>query len=262
MFEIKTPITKDKEMKDEEEKSADEPSDESDSESDSEDESGVTSEKEGKPPSEEDLDDDNNDVPQETSVEKPAGKIYHESKLEEVFRKARDSGEGGGFQVSSMFGEQPDEMKEKEQLKTAEEATGSFSFNFAVAPVVEDTKKSTSAEEGFSFGFDVDAGKSNLTSNPDAEKCDEAIVNAPESESPTRKRRRGLMQRDDVVVDKYYQMFFELNDGLAIQGDPEGFRNDESVRTEWKGERNQLTQDWKRKRKYALSRLQKKNKFR
>ena len=193
------------------------------------------------------------------------GNVYHESQLEEVFRKARDSGEGGGFQVSSMFGEQPDELKEKE--KTKEEATGSFSFNFEVvggAPAAEEVKKT---EDGFSFGFDVEASAAPTnvaaaTDEPtkeDEPNVDEAMTDS--TPTATKKRRRGLLPPDSVV-DHLYNKFFELNEGLAIQNDPDGFRTDEVVRASWHKERYTLTQDWKRKKKYAQSRLQKNNKFR
>ncbi|KAI2501899.1 hypothetical protein MHU86_12591 [Fragilaria crotonensis] len=168
------------------------------------------------------------------------GNVYCESQLEEVFRNARDSGEGGGFQVSALFGEQPEELKDKEKLK--KEATGTFSFGFMDA-------KGYATVDG---ELDEDMHDVAVDTNKDATDSASALE---------RPRRRGLLLPESVV-DHYYNKFFALNDGLAIQQDPDGFRNDEAVKADWHKERHALTQDWKRKRKFALSRLQKNNKFR
>ena len=108
-------------------------------------------------------------------------------------------------------------------------------------------------------------GSARVDGEPDEHMHDVAVdANKDISDSSSahgRPRRRGLMLPDSAV-DHYYNKFFELNDGLAIQRDPDGFRNDEAVKADWHKERHALTQDWKRKRKFALSRLQKNNKFR
>ncbi|KAI2510300.1 hypothetical protein MHU86_4178 [Fragilaria crotonensis] len=190
------------------------------------------------------------------------GNVYCESQLEEVFRNARDSGEGGGFQVSALFGEQPEELKDKEKLK--KEATGTFSFGFMVdsSPADEGTKMYADTTKL----NDQDAkGYATVDGELDEDMHDVAVdTNKDATDSASaleRPRRRGLLLPESVV-DHYYNKFFALNDGLAIQQDPDGFRNDEAVKADWHKERHALTQDWKRKRKFALSRLQKNNKFR
>jgi hypothetical protein len=190
------------------------------------------------------------------------GNVYCESQLEEVFRNARDSGEGGGFQVSALFGEPPEELKDKEKLK--KETTGTFSFGFMVdsSPADEGTKMYADTTKL----NDQDAkGYATVDGERDEDMHDVAVdANKDATDSASaleRPHRRGLLLPESVV-DHYYNKFFELNDGLAIQQDPDGFRNDEAVKADWHKERHALTQDWKRKRKFALSRLQKNNKFR
>ena len=196
-------------------------------------------------------------VVQKSTIE---GNVYRESQLEEVFRHARDSGAGGGFQVAALFGEQPEELKVKEKLK--QDVSGTFSFGFKVesSPVDEGTKMYDSvplngqAEGSARVDGELDEHMHDVAI--DAKK--DSIDSSSDLERP---RRRGLILPDSVV-DHYYNKFFELNDGLAILQDPDGFRNDEAVKADWHKERHDLTQDWKRKRKFALSRLQKNNKFR
>lgn len=184
------------------------------------------------------------------------GNVYCESQLEEVFRRARDSGEGGGFQVSALFGEQPDELKEKEKLNKDASGPFSFGFNLESSPAVDGAKRN----DGLALISEVTE-----PTKLDDERMSDVEMTAENTYdfmlAKKRPRRRGLMLPDSVI-DHYYNKFFELNDGLAIQQDPEGFRNDETVKADWHKERHALTQDWKRKRKYALSRLQKNNKFR
>jgi hypothetical protein len=216
-------------------------------------------------------DSDDDEKPEPKPIEES---VYHEAKLEEVFRNARDTGEAGGFQVSSMFGEQPDELKEKEKLAKPEEApTGAFSFNFELASAPAAAEEKASDDSKFSYGFDVvdPADAITKTDEPEKEKEDEVMATTvdeppqpkpePEDTAPVRPRRRGFLPPSEVV-DEFYNKFFELNDGIAIQENPDGFRNNEEVKAAWKEERYTLTQDWKRKRKYAQSRLQKKYKFR
>jgi hypothetical protein len=188
------------------------------------------------------------------------GNVYRESQLEEVFRNARDSGQGGGFQVSALFGEQADELKEKEKHKN--DATSTFSFNFDVAVTQADIEMKLN--DGSSVVNEVSPVATSRSTKGDDLWLEPGDIRADQATTDTirpKRRRPGLMLPDSVV-EHYYNTFFELNDGLAIQQDPDGFRNDETVKADWTKERHALTQDWKRKRKYALSRSQKNNKFR
>jgi hypothetical protein len=187
------------------------------------------------------------------------GNLYRESQLEEVFRNARDAGKGGGFQVSALFGEQPEELKEKEKHQKPVTSIFSFNFDLAVTPCEQETKP----KDGSSFALGDAPIVAALTKGDEflPEPGDTRADKTTTDTIRPKTRRRGLMLPDSIVK-HYYNKFFELNDGLAIQQDPDGFRNDETVKADWHKERHALTQDWKRKRKYALSRLQKNNKFR
>jgi hypothetical protein len=55
------------------------------------------------------------------------------------------------------------------------------------------------------------------------------------------------------VLDQYVADFYAMNDGARIMADLEGFRHDPAVQEQWNHERYILTQDWKRKRKFALT---------
>ena len=67
------------------------------------------------------------------------------------------------------------------------------------------------------------------------------------------------------VVDNIVESIFygECNDAKQILLDgPDKFRNSDYVKSKWIKERQSLTIDWKRKRKYAQTRIQKRMKLR
>ena len=80
-------------------------------------------------------------------------------------------------------------------------------------------------------------------------------------ESQEAERRRGLLFPNEII-EKYRADFFACNNGNQIMNDLEGYRNDERDTQEWHSERQSLTLDWKRKRKHAQSRIQKRMKIR
>lgn len=218
--------------------------------------------------SESDAADQNND-------ETEKGDVYDEAKLANVFREARNTGQAGAFQVSSMFGEVPEELRKEQEEESKNEQTntdGAFSFNFDLASAPDEDKNKSST--GFSFGFDMgkageEAEAPNLSdAQPDKEEEDElgvGVQGIEEEVSPEPKkstfRRRGMLPPSDVI-DRFYNDFFAMHDGEAIMENPEAFRNDPQVSEDWNKRRQALTLDWKRKRKYAQSRIQKKMKFR
>jgi hypothetical protein len=178
--------------------------------------------------------------------------IYNEIKLEEVFRQARNAGEGGGFQVSALFGEQPEELKRKEEMKSSSQVVSSFSFNFDLGPVRTEGQETKTSN--FSFDCPLDSLEGRESMNEAVAPKVVEIISKGMPPAATKKRWKGLIFPESVV-NQHYEKFFQLNNGEKIQQDSEHFRTDEAVRTEWQKDRQLLTVDWKRKRKYAQSRL-------
>lgn len=185
--------------------------------------------------------------------------IYHESKLEEVFRIARTSGEGGGFQVSSIIGDQADECKNKESISKEDEGRekGAFSFSFQLPTPPKITTKLSDSNQLVKCRSDQSLPGTARVGDEGGSGSDGNSIHV----GVTSNRRRGFMPADKVL-DCYYKKFFELNDGLSIIQDPKKFLTDEVVKRKWDEERKALTQDWKRKRKYAQTRIERNNKFR
>jgi hypothetical protein len=157
--------------------------------------------------------------------------IYHQRKLEQVFREARE-----------------DQAPAEEESRN--EKCFMFSFNLGA-----DTGNGLGGSDGIDsrldsgFDFPVNTGKE-VNENVEGRKSEH---NVPEGSC--RKRRRGPIFSDEEL-DKYVEDFFGYNNGDHILRDLEGFRNDESLKEEWMKERAALTKDWKRKQKHALSRSQ------
>ena len=180
--------------------------------------------------------------------------IYEESKLENVFRAARDAWQGKA------------QTKETSNA-TNQPTTGTFSFGFALGP--NDDQELTTDKKGgeFSFAFDLPGqGSQNEIAESDIPRPsrvtdmdidDEELAR----ESQEAERRRGLLFPNEII-EKYRADFFACNNGNQIMNDLEGYRNDERDTQEWQSERQSLTLDWKRKRKHAQSRIQKRMKIR
>jgi hypothetical protein len=181
--------------------------------------------------------------------------VYEQKKLEDVFKQARDSWRGG----------QP---AEKDSSPTAGNSSGgAFSFGFDLGVPEPPKAKESQAPGGFSFGFALpqDSGPgSSKTDDNGAEgqnlEPSSSEILAPSFKVPE-KRIRGFLFPVDAI-EKYKSSFFSANNGNEIIKDLEAFRNDFEVKEAWKKERNALTLDWKRKRKHAQSRIQKKMKIR
>jgi hypothetical protein len=172
----------------------------------------------------------NDDTPRRPETQSDASRegrhIYEESKLEAVFRKAR---------------EQPVSATETTS------AGGGFAFSFKL----DDNQGVPAPASSFSFAFNVGDAKPTVDDfEPDNEQMAGIITENP-SKVSARKRRRGFLF-EEHELDRYVENFYGLHDGDRIANDLESWRKDESVRSAWNQERKTLTLDWKRKRKAAV----------
>lgn len=183
--------------------------------------------------------------------------VYQQSLLEDVFREARISGEAGGFQADTTTTEQGKE----------ESSGGAFSFQFDLGPTEPPSEPAAAtAESGFAFGFSLPPEDPGVSAKPEDGPQEKGQTPNEEQEGIVsvlnkKPRLRGLQLPTDLV-DQFKTAFFRLHDGETIREDPEGFRTDARVKSDWLKQRQSLTLDWKRKKKFAQSRLQKKMKFR
>eukprot|EP00980_Cylindrotheca_fusiformis_P028448 scaffold22599_cov139-Cylindrotheca_fusiformis.AAC.39 len=183
---------------------------------------------------------------------KEASNIYHQGKLEHVFREARISWES----------------RKAEPSQKQTESSGAFTFGFQLdKPPIEATP--TNEVGGFSFRFDLpqdptvsDRPMQPQTRTNDVGNADMDVEATREIESPVVERRRKGLLYSMEELDSYENDFFAHNEGRRIMEDLQGFRADGEVRENWIKERQALTLDWKRKRKHAMSRIQKRMKFR
>lgn len=178
--------------------------------------------------------------------------IYEQGKLEQVFREVRESAplivstktDNSGSAFSFGF-----DLTENEAGKThAAQSPGSFSFSFAV--------------HGKSSSFEKVAGTADVQgrTNVDGDVIMDSDATSQKDPTPaySGRRRRAFQFPEEKDLDDYvHRFFYKLNDGERIIRDLQGWRNDPAVKERWMKERFTLTQDWKRKRKYALSKKQK-----
>jgi hypothetical protein len=187
--------------------------------------------------------------------------IYEQNKLESVFRDARMAWEQQPLHTTTVS--KPD--------TSGQCITEGFSFGFSFNDV---PKKAEETSPGFSFSFyfpshpvqspkelgSEEAGhvSAKITMDIADMKASEEVLptGTPSEDALPRKVRRGFdFPREDLL--QYANNFFSLNNGKRIMADPDGFQNDEQEKEAWNQERQTLTQDWKRKRKYAMSRIHK-----
>lgn len=219
------------------------------------------------------------DVDAESEVQKrddARTAIYEQAKLEDIFRQARASEGSQSFKLSSMF---DGHIPGGEQTAVTGEKSKSFAFGFDVG------KESTPSEQAIlkqsgPFAFSFDHGKKPPVARQESEGGTNLPKTLPNKDSmadyanrkndtgddkieqtSTGIRRRGLLFPEDVL-NNYADAFFSMNEGSRILRDSQGFLHDEGVKSHWTKERHTLTLDWKRKRKYTQSRMQKKMKFR
>ena len=163
-------------------------------------------------------------------AQEEAGHLYEEKKLENVFREARETWKG------------TTDTQEKGERKTG----GAFSFGFALEPIEHESSNMAT----------LDSATAMPTTGPTADPAHEpaedaaAAFEAPEAHmKPTVQERRitGFRFPDDLLA-KYQADFFDVDEVEDKEA--------------WAKERLALTLDWKRKRKHAQTRIQKRMKLR
>ncbi len=233
--------------------------------------------------------DDNDDQKAENDTRQKlpnVSTVYEQDKLEDVFRDARDAWKQDDNHAATGSG------KSDSNAATTDKSS-SFSFGFNLGDDnrsdgnKEKAQESTSATIGFSFGFNLPEQESKdekatpmIQVDSTLEQRDSniapagpAISSANDSTAdlasdddenkpdPAVERQKGLTLPDQDLQ-KYVDNFFGCNDGIRIMQNPQEFMNDEKERAKWNNERQTLTLDWKRKRKYAITRIQKRMKVR
>lgn len=88
----------------------------------------------------------------------------------------------------------------------------------------------------------------------------ETSENVPQCITTTSKGRKCVTYPVSTLL-LYEKYFFEMNEGSEIMTNVESMKHNKKSQTEWLVERKRLTLDWKRKRKYALSRKCKHRKY-
>jgi hypothetical protein len=214
-----------------------------------------------------------NESESEASKEEPAqeeaNRVYEQGKLEDVFRNAREAWHDVGGSAADIPVDAPATSGSSMANNGA-----SFSFGFDLGKPEEKKEPKTAAGSGAGFSFSFSLGEDQTEQQkPQAPTgieqknfCEEAdtkneMISAPDEATPEVRRRKGSALPKDVL-ESYQSTFFALNDGTIIMEDVDGFRRDEGVKEQWNHERQTLTLDWKRKRKFAQSRMEKRRKFR
>jgi len=186
--------------------------------------------------------------------------IYEQDKLEDVFRDARDVWEGQQTR-STLYN------------STKGSSDFSFAFNLDDGNHVSSQKliKSNPTRDAFSFSFDnldpsqLDSNAKDSPSNKNLEDAnyrhDSTAFIVAKNTTKVPPRFRGLNQPEQDIQ-SFVDNFFSCNSGFRTTHDVDSFRgNDHKGREEWNRERLTLTLDWKRKRKYAVTRIHKRIKI-
>ena len=237
----------------------------------------------------------------DTKASPAAPDIYEQDELENVFRDARDawgaedtrthtvaapasssaatipnpnnsSGKSGAFSFGFNLDDH-DDISKKQNNASAENSTAKDSFNFSFSiPDQNQADSNTTSKQDKAINTNIQTmkqkgDKSMDASEPFLDERDSKIgdvdddVDVIVTEENVAIRHKGLTlpERD---LQTYVDNFFACNDGARIMQDPEGFRNDDRDKAAWGRERQTLTMDWKRKRKYAVTRIQKRMKAR
>ena len=194
----------------------------------------------------------------ESQSKNPKKNVYHQDKLENVFREAR----------SAWLGQ----TNESAHVNTSQESAtivpssgGAFSFGFDLGEELVSKEQNDSA---FSFSFDVptqvipNANDNVEEEEPTKATTDDKDMDTLDAEPLAEERRRIGLRFPTSDLEVYQADFFSQNDGQYIMDDLEGFKTDDNIKEQWNKERQTLTLDWKRKRKYAMSRIQKRMKLR
>jgi hypothetical protein len=162
--------------------------------------------------------------------------VYEQDKLEQVFRDVRESAPNTGASSGSAFSFGFD-LGSAQTPSTGSAA--SFAFSFL------ETKEGEKPHAETAEISTAEAATTTTADDPDAKSIDEC-------------RSLAFEYPNTEQLDSYvHHFYYNLNDGARIINDLEGWRNDPNVKQQWLKKRLALTQDWKRKHKYALSKKQK-----
>ena len=155
--------------------------------------------------------------------------IYEQDELENVFKKSRQA------------------------------ASTNFSFGFQVPLEAKKHDRENVTTQSYSVACDeAKVAKETSVDGPSAysDKVEDALR---EKTAPKIKRvRRVGLTIPECDLDEYEDLFFSLNEGSQILKNLDAMKKDEDNQNLWQKERVQLTSDWKRKQKAALSRKVKK----
>jgi hypothetical protein len=210
---------------------------------------------------------ESDDFDAESNEEEKRDAVYEQNKLEDIFRQARTSEGGDSFKLSSMF---DGKITERQHTAVTGEKNKPFAFGFDVGKVSPQSEQATTQSGVFAFaatGQESNDGTNVAKTSPNNDSKSDYTNKMKVAEGDKIKQvwtgicRPGLLFPEDVL-NEYVDAFLSMNEGSRIVQDPQGFLHDEGVKRQWSKERQTLTLDWKRKRKYAQSRMQKKMKFR
>jgi hypothetical protein len=110
----------------------------------------------------------------------------------------------------------------------------------------------------FSFSFGISETSQALVGNGPVNEVGNTAQDV-ESNNPVYPRFPAFEFPNESMLNEMVRNFYKMNDGERIMNDVDEWRNDPSVKDKWLKERLALTQDWKRKKKFALSKQQKRN---
>lgn len=159
-----------------------------------------------------------------------AGRIYEQEMLEQVFKGTREQ----------------ESQEQASLLSDAPKQGGTFSFSFQLQESKEAVEKTIVRLPDTS---EKEAPKSVLP---------ESMPMEEEQKQPKQKRlRRGLVI-PDKDLDSYVNFFYSQSDGSRIRNEGlRSYREDPQVQESWASQRRILTQDWRRKHKYAVAQKRK-----
>lgn len=177
----------------------------------------------------EEIERSHSDFPESLEEDHSKDNVYEQDKLEKVFRDAREtepshkSNEPGSFSFGFQVGSSVAASQEQQPRPSTNPAQSEFHFDFQSSNDVNDTTLELESPMQVNI----------------------------ESSEPSRS-----MIFEEAELLKYMEGFYSMNDGQRIMEDVDSWRKDEKVKEEWNKKRKFLTDDWKRKRKRAVARRQ------
>jgi len=163
-------------------------------------------------------------------AQEEAGHLYEEKKLENVFREARETWKGNT------------DIQETEVRNTG----GAFSFGFDLEPI--EPESSGMGTLDLATAMPVTEATADPAHEPPKDAAAASEVPDVHIKATAQERRIIGFRFPDDLLAKYQADFFDANE--------------EDDKEAWAKERLALTLDWKRKRKHAQTRIQKRMKMR